>query len=258
MYNGALADMSLGGDHYTSNRYAFTAGNPITRVEYDGHRPIDCMEEHYSCTKTGESWTVVNEYDHMTLEEIMGQELLDSFEADGHDELLRRNRDAAPDDTGETSIFDGVGDQLHETFLTAEGLAGWTDDASEVTGIAALFGLGLEGSGLLIGVASAPTGAGPFVGGAMVAVGGWVSTVSGYATVALDTTNAIANARLGNTDEAVDSAVSAGVGLFMPGAGFAADKMAGYFGEGAPWVVDVMLEIGGRGIEDGIQNAFDR
>ena len=37
MYNGALANMSLGSDPYTGNRYAFTAGNPISRVEMDGH-----------------------------------------------------------------------------------------------------------------------------------------------------------------------------------------------------------------------------
>lgn len=37
MYNGALADMNLGMDPYSGNRYAFTGGNPISRVEYDGH-----------------------------------------------------------------------------------------------------------------------------------------------------------------------------------------------------------------------------
>ncbi|MGA5870465.1 DNRLRE domain-containing protein [Streptomyces cinereoruber] len=37
MYNGALADMSLGADPYTSNRYAFTGGNPVSGVELDGH-----------------------------------------------------------------------------------------------------------------------------------------------------------------------------------------------------------------------------
>jgi RHS repeat-associated protein len=37
MYNGALADMRLGSDPYTGNRYAFTSGNPISRVELDGH-----------------------------------------------------------------------------------------------------------------------------------------------------------------------------------------------------------------------------
>ncbi|MFF8841259.1 DNRLRE domain-containing protein [Streptomyces sp. NPDC015127] len=37
MYNGALADMSLGSDPYTGNRYAFTGGNPTTNVEIDGH-----------------------------------------------------------------------------------------------------------------------------------------------------------------------------------------------------------------------------
>ncbi|MEV6247177.1 DNRLRE domain-containing protein [Streptomyces sp. NPDC051742] len=37
MYNGALADMNLGADPYTGNRYAFTGGNPISGVEIDGH-----------------------------------------------------------------------------------------------------------------------------------------------------------------------------------------------------------------------------
>jgi RHS repeat-associated protein len=37
MYNGALANMILGSDPYSGNRYAFTAGNPISRIEQDGH-----------------------------------------------------------------------------------------------------------------------------------------------------------------------------------------------------------------------------
>ena len=37
MYNRALADMGMGADPYTGNRYAFTAGNPISMVEMDGH-----------------------------------------------------------------------------------------------------------------------------------------------------------------------------------------------------------------------------
>jgi YD repeat-containing protein len=36
-YNGALADMGLGSDPFTGNRYAFTGGNPISNVEIDGH-----------------------------------------------------------------------------------------------------------------------------------------------------------------------------------------------------------------------------
>ncbi|MFV5997723.1 DNRLRE domain-containing protein [Streptomyces sp. NPDC056231] len=40
MYNGALADMNLGADPYTGNRYAFTGGNPTTNFELDGH--IEC------------------------------------------------------------------------------------------------------------------------------------------------------------------------------------------------------------------------
>ncbi|MEV6791740.1 DNRLRE domain-containing protein [Streptomyces sp. NPDC051320] len=43
MYNGALADMNLGTDPYTSNRYAFCGGNPVSSVELDGHMraPLD-------------------------------------------------------------------------------------------------------------------------------------------------------------------------------------------------------------------------
>nr|WTB36112.1 DNRLRE domain-containing protein [Streptomyces sp. NBC_00830] len=37
MYNGALADMRLGSDPYTGNRYAFSGGNPVSNVELDGH-----------------------------------------------------------------------------------------------------------------------------------------------------------------------------------------------------------------------------
>ncbi|TXS53230.1 DNRLRE domain-containing protein, partial [Streptomyces sp. uw30] len=37
MYNGALSDMRLGTDPYTSNRYAFGGGNPTSLVELDGH-----------------------------------------------------------------------------------------------------------------------------------------------------------------------------------------------------------------------------
>jgi hypothetical protein len=45
-YNGALADMDLGADAWTGNRYAFTGGNPISRIEVDGHEPMSgyCSE----------------------------------------------------------------------------------------------------------------------------------------------------------------------------------------------------------------------
>ena len=36
-YNGALADLNLGLNPYTGNRYAFGGGNPISGVEIDGH-----------------------------------------------------------------------------------------------------------------------------------------------------------------------------------------------------------------------------
>jgi len=36
LYNGALADLDLTTDPFTSNRYAFAGGNPITGIELDG------------------------------------------------------------------------------------------------------------------------------------------------------------------------------------------------------------------------------
>ncbi|MET8360675.1 RHS repeat-associated core domain-containing protein, partial [Micromonospora sp. NPDC005171] len=36
-YNGALADMKLGSNPFTGNRYAFGGGNPISAIENDGH-----------------------------------------------------------------------------------------------------------------------------------------------------------------------------------------------------------------------------
>jgi hypothetical protein len=40
-YNGALNDLALALDPWTSNRYAFTGGNPISGIELDGHTPDD-------------------------------------------------------------------------------------------------------------------------------------------------------------------------------------------------------------------------
>ncbi|MFV5997498.1 DNRLRE domain-containing protein [Streptomyces sp. NPDC056231] len=37
MYNGALADMNMGADPFTGNRYSFAGGNPTSFVELDGH-----------------------------------------------------------------------------------------------------------------------------------------------------------------------------------------------------------------------------
>ncbi|MFF7142351.1 golvesin C-terminal-like domain-containing protein [Streptomyces nodosus] len=52
MYNGALADMRLGVDPDTGNRYGFTGGNPVNRLEADGHmlcsQPGTNCERNYS------------------------------------------------------------------------------------------------------------------------------------------------------------------------------------------------------------------
>jgi RHS repeat-associated protein len=57
-YNGALADLDLGTNPWTSNRYAFTGGNPISRIEIDGHYCDSC--DYYAQTK-GESTVAGNE-----------------------------------------------------------------------------------------------------------------------------------------------------------------------------------------------------
>ncbi|MBB5960753.1 hypothetical protein FHS29_007381 [Saccharothrix tamanrassetensis] len=49
-YNGALADLRLGVSARTGNRYSFTGGNPISRVEIDGH----CWAWDFICD-TGEA-----------------------------------------------------------------------------------------------------------------------------------------------------------------------------------------------------------
>ncbi|RJQ69559.1 hypothetical protein D5S17_30700 [Pseudonocardiaceae bacterium YIM PH 21723] len=41
MYNGATADLNMTTDPFTNNRYAFAGGNPINRVELDGHSWFD-------------------------------------------------------------------------------------------------------------------------------------------------------------------------------------------------------------------------
>ncbi|MDR6227192.1 RHS repeat-associated core domain-containing protein [Desmospora profundinema] len=61
MYNGALADMSLGMDPWTMNRYAFTGGNPVSRVELDGHDsicapPLSCNPDHIQDAEKREAY----------------------------------------------------------------------------------------------------------------------------------------------------------------------------------------------------------
>jgi RHS repeat-associated protein len=43
-YNGALADLDLGLDPWTANRYTFAGGNPVTGIELDGHCAMDVDE----------------------------------------------------------------------------------------------------------------------------------------------------------------------------------------------------------------------
>jgi RHS repeat-associated protein len=44
MYNGALGDLNLGTDPWNTNRYTYAGGNPISRVELDGHMNREASE----------------------------------------------------------------------------------------------------------------------------------------------------------------------------------------------------------------------
>jgi hypothetical protein len=41
VYQGALANLGLSADPLTGNRYALAAGNPVSYMELDGHRPVE-------------------------------------------------------------------------------------------------------------------------------------------------------------------------------------------------------------------------
>jgi len=52
-FSGALADMALGTDPLTQNRYALAGGNPISFVEVDGHNPCSTTYSAYQDQTTG-------------------------------------------------------------------------------------------------------------------------------------------------------------------------------------------------------------
>ncbi|NUT32038.1 MAG: DNRLRE domain-containing protein [Hamadaea sp.] len=59
MYNGSLADLNLTANPFTGNRYAFGGGNPVSRVELDGHIPDDCARGTLNCyTDRDGTWNV--------------------------------------------------------------------------------------------------------------------------------------------------------------------------------------------------------
>ena len=48
-YDGALSDLGLAADPFTGNRYAFGSGNPVSRIELDGH----CWGPQWTCDVAG-------------------------------------------------------------------------------------------------------------------------------------------------------------------------------------------------------------
>ncbi|RZT11688.1 RHS repeat-associated protein, partial [Kribbella sp. VKM Ac-2569] len=67
MFNGALQDLALGTDPWNTNRYAFAGGNPINRIELDGHYAIDENGEPYKY------WEVWNERHETAVEATADQ-----------------------------------------------------------------------------------------------------------------------------------------------------------------------------------------
>ena len=61
MFNGALQDLALGTDPWNANRYMFGGGNPISRIELNGHYAIednsDRFEPHDTPTITSPTTT---------------------------------------------------------------------------------------------------------------------------------------------------------------------------------------------------------
>ena len=49
LYASAAGDQALQADPLTQNRYAFAGGNPVTNIEFDGHKRADCK----FCPATG-------------------------------------------------------------------------------------------------------------------------------------------------------------------------------------------------------------
>jgi RHS repeat-associated protein len=78
MYNGALADLNLGTNPYTANRYAFGAGNPVSNIEQDGHILDDCARGVVSCkTDDRGTWTVDPDANFGPQDDEMGNAHLD-------------------------------------------------------------------------------------------------------------------------------------------------------------------------------------
>jgi RHS repeat-associated protein len=71
MYNGALRDLNLSVDPFSGSRYAFGGGNPITRVELDGHRVDDdcgCADVPLELQHAWDNfWNNVNKIQNFTL-----------------------------------------------------------------------------------------------------------------------------------------------------------------------------------------------
>ncbi|WP_460707977.1 RHS repeat-associated core domain-containing protein, partial [Myceligenerans halotolerans] len=143
-----------------------------------------------------------------------------------------------------------MGSWAHDTFLTAEGLAGWTDDAAFWTGMGSLAGLGIQGIGAGITATTCvqTVGLGCVIGGRIFATGQAISFGLGMASSGFSVVNGLANWRLGNREEAVVSFVSAGIGLATAGVGAGVAQLFRVAaGREMPFITEFLIGTGGWG-----------
>src|SRR5262249_1226578 len=70
LFNGALGDMALGADPWNTNRYMLGGGNPVSRVEQNGHMN---REETGSGGKYGAALEICPEC-HIELNPVLGKD----------------------------------------------------------------------------------------------------------------------------------------------------------------------------------------
>jgi hypothetical protein len=113
MYNGALADLNLSTNQFTSNRYAFGAGNPISMVELDGHIPLECTTGELDCTTTDSGgWRV----------EPSGCQDIDCVRARNHEATQRAGGDSGDRPEISQGTFDQILEEAEQLLTEGDGV----------------------------------------------------------------------------------------------------------------------------------------
>jgi RHS repeat-associated protein len=124
-YNGALADMRLGTDPWTGNRYAFGGGNPLSAIERDGHcwdvfqdvcdaasAAGDWVEDTWNKTtdEVGQEWDKFKDWAEETKDEIVEDAVyVRDWVVDHSDEIRQVLVDTAEIALGVAAVVGGAG-----------------------------------------------------------------------------------------------------------------------------------------------------